>query len=85
MHRNTNSLSFAFLYPTNFENQKVTLVLQVLNEKEINALNFRGSIDTALLLPQRKRAIRPADVEFLKIKSPETRYILFDADRATFY
>ena len=41
------TLSFAALYPTNFEKQKVSLALQMFNEKRVTALELQDSKETA--------------------------------------
>ena len=41
------SILFTAFYPWIFEKQKVTLALQVFNEKAIAALNMQGSVETA--------------------------------------
>ena len=43
-------LSYAALYPTNFERQKVQLAFDIFNEKTVAALEKRNLVDTAIFL-----------------------------------
>ena len=45
-----SKLDYATIYPNNFEKQKVSLVLNVFNEKTIAALRLKGYEDTAFVI-----------------------------------
>ena len=57
------TLSCAALYPTNFEKQKVSLALQVFNEKTVTALKTQDSKETARFVQ-----LVLKDVEMIKHK-----------------
>ena len=52
------NITFASLHPTNFEKQKVSLVLNIFNEKTVAALRHRKCEDTAVFVERYK------DVEY---------------------
>lgn len=61
------SILFTAFYPWIFEKQKVTVALQVFNEKAIAALNMQGSVETARFV-----TLVPWMEKCLNIKSPKT-------------
>ena len=73
------TLSFSALYPTNFEKQKVSLALQVFNEKTVAALEIQGSMETARFIQLVLRMWK-----ILNIKSPDKWYMPYDEDRKPF-
>ena len=69
-------LSYAALYPNNFEKQKVKLARDLFNEKTVAALEKRGLISTSLFVKMVTRTWN-----MLNIKSPHKGYRTNDPDR----
>lgn len=69
-------LSYAALYPNNFEKQKVKLACDLFNEKTVAALEKKGLISTSLFVKMVTRAWN-----MLNIKSPNKGYRTNDPDR----
>lgn len=69
-------LSYAALYPNNFEKQKVKLACDLFNEKTVAALEKRGLISTSLFVKMVTRTWN-----MLNIKSPHKGYRTNDPDR----
>ena len=67
------------LYPTNIEKQKVSLALQIFNEKTVTALELQDSKETARFVQLVLRMWK-----CLNIKSPVTGFKLYDEDRKPF-
>jgi len=72
-------LSYAALYPNNFEKQKVKLACDLFNEKTVTALEKRGLISTSLFVKMVTRTWN-----MLNIKSPHKGYSTNDPDRHPF-
>ena len=72
-------LSYAALYTTNFEKQKVQLACDIFNEKTVAALEKRNLVDTAIFV---KMVIRMWNM--INIKSPHAGYRTNDPDRNPF-
>ena len=71
--------SFAAPYPTNFEKQKVSLALQIFDEKTVTALEIQGSKETARFVQLVLRVWK-----CLIVKSPDTGFRQFDDDKKPF-
>ena len=72
-------LSYAALYPTNFEKQKVQLACDIFNEKTVAALEKRNLVDTAIFVKMVTRMWN-----MINIKSPHAEYRTNDPDRNPF-
>ena len=70
------NLDYKTLYPNNFEKRKVSLVLNVFNEKTIAALMQKSLNDTALFV---KNIMRTWNIP--NVKSPDVGRRLNDPDR----
>ena len=72
-------LNHATLYPTNFEKQKVTLVLNIFNEKTAAFLDLKDCSDTAIF-------IKAATTLWscINVKSKDAWFKLNDENRKTF-
>ena len=72
----STKIDYRTLFPNNFEKQKVSLVLNIFNEKTVVALNLKGCNGTALFVQQITRMWH-----ILNIKSPTEGRNLNDPDR----
>ena len=72
-------INYASLYPTNFEKQKVALVLNIFNEKTVAALKLRKCDDTALFVEHVTKMWN-----MLNIKTPHDGTKLNNDDRYPF-
>ena len=72
-------LSYAALYPTNFEKQKVQLACDIFNEKTVAALEIRNMTGTAIFV---KLVTRMWNI--INVKSPHAGYRTNDPDRQPF-
>lgn len=73
-------LNFSTLYPTNFEKQKVSLVLNVFNEKTVVALQQNGYLETARFI---QLVLKMWNC--LNVKTPNIWYRLNDINRKPIY
>ena len=72
-------LSYAALYPTNFEKQKMQLARDIFNEKTVAALEKRNLVDTAICVKMVTRMWN-----MINIKSPHAGYRTNDPGRNPF-
>ena len=72
-------LSYAALYPTNFEKQNVQLACDIFNEKTVAAVEKRNLVDTAIFVKMITRMWN-----MINIKSPHAGYRTNDPDRNPF-
>ena len=75
----TTKLSYASVFPNSFEKQKVSLVLDVFDEKTISALTLKGFTDTATFVSYVTKMWH-----ILNIRAPRHGEDLNDEDRKKF-
>ena len=76
-HSIVKSTNYATLYPTNFEKQKVSLAMNIFNEKTATALFQHGYNDTTTFSVTKLW-------NCLNVKSPDTERYLNDTNREPF-